>query len=103
VPAAQVPWMRAKEVWVHGTDLRAGLAFTDLPPDFCVALVDEVLALFAARNQPVQATVVATDVGHTWGSAGPTVEGPVAGVAAWLTRSDAAALGGDVPPPPAWL
>jgi maleylpyruvate isomerase len=103
VLAAQVPWMRAKEIWVHGVDLRAELSFADLPADFCVALVDDVVALFAARDQPLQAIVVATDVDRTWGSGGPTVRGPVAAVAAWLTRSDASGLHGDVPPPPAWL
>ena len=103
VPASHVPWMRAKEVWVHGTDLRAGLSFADLPPGFCAALVDEVLAHFAAHDQPVQATVVATDVDRTWGFGAPTVRGPVGAVAAWLTRSDASGLEGDVPPPPTWL
>ena len=103
VPASAVPWMRAKEVWVHGTDLRAGLAFPDLPADFCAALVDDVLGFFAARDQTPDVTVVATDVGRTWGSGGIRVEGPVAAVAAWLTRSDASGLIGDVPAPPAWL
>ena len=51
IPATDVPWMRAKEVWVHGVDLRAGLTFADLPADLCTALVDEVLALFAGRDQ----------------------------------------------------
>ena len=48
-------------------------------------------------------TVVATDVDRTWGSDGTTVEGPVAAVAAWLTRGDASGLTGDVPAPPRWL
>jgi maleylpyruvate isomerase len=103
VPATEVPWMRAKEIWVHGTDLRAGLAFADLPADFCAALVDDVLGLFASRDQALDVTVVATDVDRRWGSGGATVEGPVAAVAAWLTRSDASGLRGDVPPPPVWL
>ncbi|MDK3256557.1 maleylpyruvate isomerase family mycothiol-dependent enzyme [Blastococcus capsensis] len=103
VPASVVPWMRAKEIWVHGTDLRAGLSFADLPDDFCAALVDEVLGLFAARGQAPDVTVVATDVDRTWGDGGTRVGGPVAAVAAWLTRSEASGLTGDVPPPPAWL
>jgi maleylpyruvate isomerase len=103
IPASAVPWMRAKEVWVHGTDLRAGLAFADLPSDVCAALVDDVLGLFAARDQAPDVTIVATDVDRTWGSGGSRVEGPVTAVAAWLTRSDASRLSGDVPPPPAWL
>ena len=103
VPAGEVPWMRAKEIWVHGTDLRAGLTFADLPADFCVALVDDVLGLFAGRDQTPDVRIKATDVDRTWGSGGRSVEGPVTAVAAWLTRSDASGLGGDVPPPPAWL
>ena len=103
VPASLVPWMRAKEVWVHGTDLRAGLAFADLPAEFSAALVDDVLGLFDSRDQRLDVTIVATDVGRSWGDGGTTVEGPAAAVAAWLTRSDASGLGGEVPPPPAWL
>lgn len=103
IPASDVPWMRAKELWVHGTDLRADLTFTDLPTDFCTALVDDVLGLFAARDQTPDVTIVATDVDRTWGSGGTRAEGPVAAVAAWLTRGDASGLGGGAPPPPTWL
>jgi maleylpyruvate isomerase len=95
--------MRAKEVWVHGTDLRAGLAFADLPADFATALVDDVLGLFDSRDQALDVTVTATDVDRTWGDGSTRVTGPVTGIAAWLTRSDASALSGDVPPPPRWL
>ena len=103
VAASAVPWMRAKEVWVHATDLDAGLSFADLPVELCVVLVDEVLGLFTARDQELDVTVVATDVDRTWGSGAVRVEGPVAAVAAWLTRSDSSGLDGDVPPPPPWL
>jgi maleylpyruvate isomerase len=103
IPVTDVPWMRAKEVWVHGTDLHAGLGFADLPADFCTALVDDVLRLFDSRDQTLGVTVVATDVDRTWGSGSTRVEGPVAAVAAWLTRSDDSALTGEVPPPPTWL
>ena len=103
IPASNVPWMRAKEVWVHGTDLRADLTFAELPADFCTALIDDVLGLFAARDETPDVTIVATDAGRTWGSGGTRVEGPVAAVAAWLTRGDGSGLRGDVPPPPAWL
>jgi maleylpyruvate isomerase len=103
MPAADVPWMRAKEIWVHGVDLSAGLTFADLPADFCAALADDVLGTFADRGEAPDVTVVATDADRTWGSGGPTVRGPVTAVAAWLTRSDASGLAGEVPPPPAWL
>ena len=103
VPATDVPWMRAKEMWVHGVDLGAGLTFADAPPDFCAALVDEVHALFVDRGSAPDATLVATDVDRTWGSGAARIEGPVAAVAAWLTRSDSSGLRGDVPPAPAWI
>jgi maleylpyruvate isomerase len=103
VPATDVPWMRAKEIWVHGVDLDAGLTFADLPADFCTRLVDDVLGVFAEREQSPAVTVVATDVDRAWGSGGPAVHGPVTALAAWLTRGDAAGLTGEVPPPPRWL
>ena len=103
VPATDVPWMRAKEIWVHGVDLDGGLTFADAPADFCTRLVDDVLGLFADRDQAPEVTVVGhrrrSDVGE-WRHA---VEGPVSAVAAWLTRGDASGLTGEVPPPPRWL
>jgi maleylpyruvate isomerase len=103
IPASNVPWMRAKEVWVHGTDLRADLTFADLPADFCTALIDDVLGLFATRDQTPDVTIVATDGDRMWGSGGRLLEGPVTAIAAWLTRGDGSGLSGDVPPPPVWL
>ncbi len=32
VAAREIPWMRAKELWVHGVDLDAGLSFADARP-----------------------------------------------------------------------
>ena len=95
--------MRAKEIWVHGTDLDAGLAFGDLPTDYAAALVDDVLGHFAGRGEALEVTVAATDVDRQWGTGEPTVHGPVTAIAAWLTRGDASNLSGDVPPPPTWL
>ncbi len=103
VPGTEVPWMRAMEVWVHGVDLRAGLGFDDLSNDYCTALVDDVLGLFAERGQHVEVTIRATDVDRTWGSGAAEISGPVSAVAAWLTRSDGSGLSGDVPAPPRWL
>jgi maleylpyruvate isomerase len=103
MPARDVPWMRAKEVWVHGVDLAAGLTFADVPTELCAALVDDVHGLFAARDEVPDATLVATDVERTWGSGARTVQGPVNAIAAWLTRSDDSRLTGQVPPAPRWL
>ncbi|MCV2488227.1 maleylpyruvate isomerase family mycothiol-dependent enzyme [Geodermatophilus sp. YIM 151500] len=103
IAAREIPWMRAKELWVHGVDLDAGLGFTDAPADALVALVDDVLALFASRDQTPDVTLVATDVQRTWGAGAARLEGPVSAVAAWLTRSRADGLTGDGPELPAWL
>ena len=103
IEATEVPWMRAKEIWVHGTDLDAGFGFGDLPTDYAAALVDDVLGHFAGRGEALEVTVAATDVDRQWGTGTPTVRGPVAAIAAWLTRGDASGLSGDVPAPPTWL
>jgi maleylpyruvate isomerase len=44
VPATEIPWMRSREVMVHAVDLARGVAFADLPTDFCDALIVDVLA-----------------------------------------------------------
>ena len=103
LPAVGVPWMRAKEVWVHGVDLRAGMSFADLPTDFCTALVDEVWSLFEERGEALDVTILATDEQRSWGSGVQRVQAPVAAVAAWLSRSDTSGLAMEVPPPPPWL
>ena len=103
IPATEVPWMRAKEVWVHGVDLAGDLAFADLPADFCSALVDDVLGTFAERGEAPDVTLVATDIDRASGSGATTVQGPITAVAAWLTRGDASGLAGAAPPPPRWL
>ncbi|MEU0314814.1 maleylpyruvate isomerase family mycothiol-dependent enzyme [Nocardioides sp. NPDC006273] len=40
--AGDVPWMRAREVFVHAVDLGVGITFADLPDDFLFALADEI-------------------------------------------------------------
>jgi len=60
VPATEIPWMRAREVWVHAIDLDAGVTFADLPGDFTAALIADAAAKQAGK-------------------------GDAAGLAAWLT------------------
>jgi maleylpyruvate isomerase len=43
VPAAEIPWMRTREVAVHAVDLNAGVGFGDLPTDLNAALAADVL------------------------------------------------------------
>lgn len=42
--AADIPWMRAREVFIHAVDLGTGITFADLPEDFLLALADEIRA-----------------------------------------------------------
>lgn len=86
-PAHQVAWMRLREVEIHHADLGLDYSPADWPHDFAMALVSD-----AVQRQPdtLRATLVATDVEGTWlvgdgTTAGPTVVGPVAGLAWWLT------------------
>ncbi|MGW4201102.1 maleylpyruvate isomerase N-terminal domain-containing protein [Streptomyces sp. NPDC004726] len=44
VRAAEVPWLRAREVMVHAVDLGTGVRFADLPEEFRTALRDDIRA-----------------------------------------------------------
>ncbi|MFD0901818.1 maleylpyruvate isomerase N-terminal domain-containing protein [Actinomadura sediminis] len=44
VPAAEVPWLRAREVLVHAVDLGTGVRFADLPDGFLRALAADIVA-----------------------------------------------------------
>lgn len=115
VPASEVPWMRAREVWVHAVDLDAGLTFDVLPTAMTIALLDDVTAAFATRPGVPSVELRSTDSGRHWilgpASAGvpAAVTGTTAGLAAYATGRPAPALldatraGGRLPTLPAWL
>ena len=42
--ASEIPWMRAREVYIHTIDLGAGTRWRDLPADFLAELLDDVTA-----------------------------------------------------------
>lgn len=44
VLATEIPWLRAREVMVHATDLGTGIRFADLPEDFVAALIEDIAA-----------------------------------------------------------
>lgn len=108
VPAAQIPWLRAREVCIHAVDLDLGTTFADLPDDFLEALCTEIVA---KRGGTVTQSIelVATDSHRRWTLEGlaeaVTVAGPTPDITAYLTGrphglgSDAS----DPPPLPAWL
>ncbi len=51
IPAARIPWIRAREVMTHALDLGTGLGFADLPPEFTEALVRDVIRLRLRRGE----------------------------------------------------
>jgi maleylpyruvate isomerase len=114
VPASQVPWMRAREVWVHAVDLDADTSFDDVPHDMCAALVDDVAASFRGRPDCPSVRLRSEDGAHTWllgDSAGVepvVVSGDLPSLAAYATgRPVPGPLyptgGGSLPALPAWL
>ena len=57
LPATEIPWMRAREVFIHATDLGLGVKFEDLPEEFVAALVVDI---YGARGlQPDELPQVA--------------------------------------------
>lgn len=90
VPATEVPWLRAREVYVHGVDLATGLSFAGLPAGFRTALCDEVVAKRASAQAPGPALVLeAADTSGRWELPGDgdtvTLSGPLAEITAYLT------------------
>lgn len=109
IPASQIPWLRAREVWVHAADLDLGVDFGDLPTAFLMALADDVVNLRRDNKGPAL-TLDATDVPARWslpGAAPPaTVTGSIADIAAYLTGREHAVgtlTGEPAPTLPAWL
>ena len=110
-PAAEIPWMRDREVYVHMVDLASGVGFADLPAGFLTALIDDVTARRATFSVgpalDIAATdIAATDTGGRWRVAGAgaprSVSAPLATLAAWLTGRPEPALR-NAPDLPPWL
>jgi maleylpyruvate isomerase len=106
IPAAEVPWMRAREVWLHGVDLDVGIEPRDLPLDFSLMLIDDLVQYLSALPDVAPFRLVVG--GQEWaisGGEGPHVTGAPRDVAAWLTgRSSGEDLRADaLPVLPAWI
>lgn len=88
VAAAEIPWMRVREVWVHGVDLQSDGAMADLPGDIVDALLDDVATTFTSRGESFDVTLAPDDRDRIWrvGTAPepPIVTGATASVLAWL-------------------
>ncbi|WP_224404055.1 maleylpyruvate isomerase family mycothiol-dependent enzyme [Pseudonocardia sp. ICBG1034] len=104
IPAAEVPWMRNREVWLHAVDLDTGVTTADLPAELVDLLLDDVTGMLSTKDGCPACTLRPTDRAGEWRlGAEPrlhTVTAPAAEVAGWLTGR--AFLAG-TPALPAWL
>lgn len=104
IPAAEIPWLRAREVWVHCVDLDAGVTLDRFPAHFALALLDEAAAAVGAKPGCPAVRLVSADSGKSWhlgGSEDVTeISGSVAELLGYVIgrtqRADAPAL-------PAWI
>jgi maleylpyruvate isomerase len=112
IPATDIPWIRARELWVHAVDLDVGAAFTDLPAPMVRELLDDVTPTLAAGDGCPPLRLVARDQDATWSlgdGADPVhVSGAAPALAAWLLgrsrgRDLRTADGRPFPPLPRWL
>ncbi|BEP14854.1 maleylpyruvate isomerase family mycothiol-dependent enzyme [Acidothermaceae bacterium B102] len=108
IPAAEVPWMRCREVYIHAVDLDAGIGFDALSAPLTVALLDEIVGSLSAKSDCPSASLHAA--GHAWQlGTGPTsgvIEGSGADLLAWLLgRSSGNTLvsADPIPTVPRWL
>jgi maleylpyruvate isomerase len=110
IPAVDVPWLRAREVWIHLVDLDVGFGMETLPPDFAWALVQDVAGWMSARvGEGVGAELSADGFGTVvlgTPASGVTVSGPPYALAGWLTGrrgSEELHVTGELPLIPRWL
>jgi len=117
LPAAEIPWMRVREVWLHAVDLDAGVTVADIAPEVVDTLLDDSTGTLSAAEGCPSAVLEPTDRDRTW-PLGPAsdaplrVRGEAAYVLGWLVGRCGAetveAFTEDgspaaVPPPPRWL
>jgi maleylpyruvate isomerase len=111
IPATDIPWIRAREMWIHSVDLDVGASFADFPAPMVAELLTDVAAAMGEKPDCPPLLLVAPD-GTEWkvgDQGGPTtVSGPAPELVAWLLgRSKGRGLhaGGarKLPPLPRWL
>jgi maleylpyruvate isomerase len=97
VPASEIPWMRAREMWIHAVDLGAGGRFEDFPPGFVDALLTDVTEMWVRRGQGPAVLLAPADRQRVWRTTAEPepggvdasdvrrVSGTAAELAAWVT------------------
>lgn len=110
IPAAEVPWMRTREVWLHAHDIAAQPGAPLLLPDgMAEVLLDDVTAVMSTRQGCPSMLLRAPEGRWRLGTGEPEarLDGPAPALAGWLVgRAPGAELTssiGTVPEPPRWL
>lgn len=106
IPAADVPWMRVREVWLHAVDLGAP---PELPDGMAEVLLDDVTAVVSARAGCPSILLRSPEGRWRLGKGEPeaVLDGSAAALAGWLTGrthgTDLTSAAGPVPVAPRWL
>jgi maleylpyruvate isomerase len=109
--ATDIPWLRAREMWIHAVDLDVGASFADMPAPMVSALLTDVTAAMGEKPDCPALQLVAPD-GAAWNVGDPAaataVSGPAPSLAAWLLgrskgRDLRTATGTRLPALPRWL
>lgn len=111
--AAEIPWMRVREVWLHLVDLDTGVEIGDVPDELVENLLDDAVRQLAERSDvpPLQVEADLPDGNQrTWevrdnqlDIVAATVRGDGRDLLGWLTgRGQGANLAGALPVLPPW-
>lgn len=66
IPAAEIPWMRIREVWLHATDIGGNLDPSDLPDGVVDLLLDDTVGAVSARDGCPSLVLAPVDRERTW-------------------------------------
>lgn len=85
VPATEIPWMRAREVWIHGVDL-GGPDFDTFDAELVDALITDITASRQGRQGHPAVLITPDDRDRTWqiGTDPVPVHGTAADLVRWL-------------------
>ncbi|MFJ8025517.1 maleylpyruvate isomerase family mycothiol-dependent enzyme [Streptomyces sp. NPDC096311] len=114
VRAAEIPWLRTRESFIHSFDLNVGFALEKLHRPLVDALLDDAVANFNRRREPPAVLLIPSDRERTWSIADDDadryrVEGTAAQILSWLIGRPPMRLEArngypvNAPPLPTWL
>lgn len=108
IPAAEIPWMRIREVWLHAVDLGGDVTMGDLPAGVVDVLLDDAAGFLSGKDGCPSVLLAPADRDRTWQLGTPagthTITAPAADLAGWLTgRTPSPVVPGAPAALPKWL